>query len=102
MISIHAVVISALYFFLPIYLSGSLSFSGAQIGLLYGILGLNSLLAAFPVGVVGDRYPALILTRLGLLGTAVNLWGLAQAERFWPFFLLFFAFGRGFLFTALR
>lgn len=93
LVSIHAVVISALYFFLPIYLQGSLFFSGAQIGLLYGVLGLNSLLAAFPVGVVGDRYPARILTRLGLAATAVNLWGLARAERFWPFFLLFFAFG---------
>jgi MFS family permease len=93
LISIHAVVISALYFFLPIYLSGSLAFSGAQIGLLYGGLGLNSLVAAFPVGVVGDRYPARILTRLGIVGTAANLWGLARAERFWPFFLLFFAFG---------
>jgi MFS family permease len=93
LISIHAVVISALYFFLPIYLAGALSFSGAQIGLLYGVLGLNSLLAAFPMGVVGDRYPARILTRLGLVGTAANLWGLAHAEHFWPFFLLFFGFG---------
>lgn len=93
LISVHAVVIAALYFFLPIYLQGTLSFSGAQIGLLYGALGLNSLLAAFPVGVVGDRYPTRILTRLGLVGTAVNLWALAQTERFWPFFLLFFAFG---------
>jgi MFS family permease len=93
LISIHAVVISALYFFLPIYLAGTLSFSGAEIGLLYGILGLNSLLAAFPVGVVGDRYPARILTRLGLVSTAANLWALAYANRFWPFFLLFFGFG---------
>ncbi len=93
LVGVHAVVISALYFFLPIYLADSLAFSGAQIGLLYGVLGLNSLLAAFPVGVVGDRYPARILTRLGLLGTAANLFGLARAERFWPFFLLFFAFG---------
>ncbi len=92
-ISTHAVVISALYFFLPIYLSGSLSFSGAQIGLLYGVLGLNSLLAAFPVGVVGDRYPARILTRVGLVGIALSLWGLARADRFWPFLLVFFAFG---------
>jgi MFS family permease len=92
-ISTHAVVIAALYFFLPIYLSGSLAFSGAQIGLLYGVLGLNSLLAAFPVGVVGDRYPARILTRLGLLGVTVNLWWLSWAKRFWPFFLVFFAFG---------
>ena len=93
LISIHAVVISALYFFLPIYLQGNLLFSGAQIGLLYGVLGVNSLLAAFPVGVVGDRYPARILTRLGLVGIALSLWGLSQAERFWPFLLVFFAFG---------
>ena len=92
-ISTHAVVIAALYFFLPIYLEGTLAFSGAQIGLLYGVLGLNSLLAAFPVGVVGDRYPARLLTRLGLLGIVVSLFGLARAERFWPFFLVFFAFG---------
>ena len=93
LISIHAVVISALYFFLPIYLQGTLFFSGAQIGLLYGVLGVNSLLAAFPVGVVGDRYPARILTRLGLVGISLSLWALAQAERFWPFLLVFFAFG---------
>ena len=93
LISAHAVVISALFFFLPIYLQGTLSFSGAQIGLLYAVLGLNSLLAAFTVGVVGDRYPARILTRLGLVGIALSLWALAQAERFWPFLLVFFAFG---------
>jgi len=93
LISIHAVVIAALYFFLPIYLQGSLSFSGAQIGFLYGVLGLNALLATFPVGVVGDRYPARILTRLGLLGIGLSLWGLSQATRFWPFLLVFFFFG---------
>jgi len=93
LISAHAVVISALYFFLPIYLHSALFFSGAQIGLLYAVLGLNSLLVAFPVGVVGDRYPARILTRLGLAGIGLSLWGLARAEHFWPFLLVFFAFG---------
>lgn len=93
LISIHAVVIAALYFFLPIYLQGTLAFSGAQIGLLYGVLSLNSLITTFPVGVVGDRHPARILTRLGLVGIAASLWGLARAERFWPFLMVFFAFG---------
>jgi MFS family permease len=89
----YAVVIAALYFFLPIYLQGELHFSGAQIGLLYGVLSLNALVAAFPVGVLGDRYPARHLTRLGLMGTALSLWGLTQASRFLPFLLVFFAFG---------
>lgn len=92
-ISAYAVVISALYFFLPLYLQGVLFFTGTQIGLLYAVLSLNSLLASFPVGVVGDRYPARVLTRLGLAGTALSLWGLTLVERFWPFLLVFFAFG---------
>lgn len=92
-IGAYAVVIAALYFFLPLYLQGALDFTGAQIGLLYAVLSLNALVAAFPVGVIGDRYPARILTRLGLLGTALSLWGLAGATRFWPFLLVFFAFG---------
>ena len=37
-IGAYAIVISALYFFLPLYLKDSLGFSGAQIGLLYAIL----------------------------------------------------------------
>ena len=92
-ISTHALVVAVLNFFLPIYLATSLAFSGAQIGLLYGVLSLNSLVASFPVGVVGDRYPARILTRLGLLGTVASLWWLSRAQRFWPFLLLFFALG---------
>ena len=92
-ISTHALVVAVLNFFLPIYLATSLAFSGAQIGLLYGVLSLNSLVASFPVGVVGDRYPARILTRLGLLGMAASLWWLSRAQRFWPFLLLFFALG---------
>lgn len=92
-ISAYAVVIAALYFFLPLYLKGALGFSGGEIGLLYGVLSLNSLVAAFPVGVLGDRYPARILTRLGLFGTAFTLWLLPQVERFWPFLLVFFLFG---------
>ncbi len=92
-ISTHALVIAVLNFFLPIYLATSLAFSGAQIGLLYAVLSLNSLVASFPVGVVGDRYPARILTRLGLLGTVASLWWLSRAQRFWPFLLLFFALG---------
>jgi MFS family permease len=92
-IGAYAIVISALYFFLPLYLKDTLGFSGAQIGLLYAVLSLTAILVAFPVGVTGDRYPARILTRLGLLGTAANLWALAAVERFWPFLAIFWVFG---------
>ncbi len=92
-IGTYAVVISALYFFLPLHLKGALNFTGGQIGLLYAVLSLNSILVSFPLGVTGDRYPARILTRLGLAGTAFTLWGLSIAERFWPFLLVFWGFG---------
>ncbi|MFI5354541.1 MAG: MFS transporter [Desulfobaccales bacterium] len=92
-IGVFSAVISSTYFLLPLYLQGGLHFSGGQIGLLYAILNLNTILVAFPVGVIGDRYPARVLTRLGLAGTAVCLWGMAGTERFWPFLAVFWGFG---------
>ena len=82
-------VISSTYFLLPLYLQGELHFTGGQIGLLYAILNLNTILVAFPVGVIGDRYPARVLTRLGLAGTAVCLWGMAGDGVSGPFWRSF-------------
>jgi MFS family permease len=92
-IGAYSAIISCLYFFLPLYLKDHLNFSGGQIGLLYGVLSLNAILAAFPVGVTGDRYPARILTRLGLAGTAASLLLLARVQHFGPFLAVFWAFG---------
>lgn len=92
-IGAYSLVIAALYFFLPLYLKGSLGFSGARIGLLYAVLSLTALFIAFPVGVTGDRYPARLLTQAGLLCTAASLWGLASVQRFWPFLAVFWLFG---------
>jgi len=92
-IGAYSAVLSCIYFFLPLYLKGDLRFTGAQIGLLYAVLSVNAILVAFPVGVTGDRYPARVLTRLGLAGTALSLWGMAGVERFWPFLAVFWGFG---------
>jgi MFS family permease len=92
-IGTYSAVLSCIYFLLPLYLKGALAFSGGQIGLLYAVLSLNAILVAFPVGVAGDRYPARVLTRLGLVGTAVSLWGMASVQRFWPFLGFFWGFG---------
>jgi MFS family permease len=92
-ISAYSAITSCVYFLLPLYLQGGLHFTGAQIGLLYAVLSINAILVAFPVGVTGDRYPARVLTRLGLLGTALCLWGLAAVSRFWPFLAVFWGFG---------
>jgi MFS family permease len=92
-ISVYSAVVSCIYFLLPLYLKGNLHFSGGQIGLLYAVLSLNAILVCFPVGVIGDRYPARILTRVGLAATAASLWGLAQVRSFWPFLAVFLGFG---------
>ncbi|MEJ5329079.1 MAG: MFS transporter [Desulfobaccales bacterium] len=92
-IGAYALVIAALYFFLPLYLKGTLGFSGARIGLLYAVLSITSLVVSFPVGVTGDRYPARLLTQVGLGATAVSLFGLAAVTDFWPFLAVFWLFG---------
>ncbi len=92
-IGAYSVISSSIYFFLPLYLKDSLNFSGSEIGLLYGVLSLNAILASFPLGVTADRYPARNLTRLGLVATALCLWILPGVSRFWPFLLVFWGFG---------
>ena len=92
-ISAYSVISSSLYFFLPLYLKDGLHFTGSQIGLLYGVLSLNAILVSFPVGVTADRYPTRILTRIGLVATALCLWILSSVSRFWPFLLIFWGFG---------
>jgi len=92
-IGVYSAVISVAYFLLPLYLKGTLRFTGAQIGVLYAVLSLNAILVSFPVGVTGDRLPARILTRLGLAGIAASLWGMAEAGSFWPFLAVFWGFG---------
>jgi MFS family permease len=92
-ISVYSAVASCIYFLLPLYLKGQLHFSGGQIGLLYAVLSLNAILMSFPVGVIGDRYPARILTRVGMAATAASLWGLAHVENFWYFLAVFWGFG---------
>ena len=92
-ISVYSAVVACIYFLLPLYMQGSLHFTGAQIGLVYAILSLNAILVSFPVGVIGDRYPARILTRVGLAAMALSLWGLAAVGSFWTFLGVFWGFG---------
>ncbi|MFA5112264.1 MAG: MFS transporter [Desulfobaccales bacterium] len=92
-IGAYSAVISCIYFLLPLYLKGNLLFSGTQIGLLYAVLSLNAILVSFPVGVMGDRYPARILSRVGLMVIAASLWGLTLVQSFGAFLAVFWGFG---------
>jgi MFS family permease len=91
----YAAVLSCVYFLLPLYLQGTLHFSGGQIGLLYAVLNLQTMVASFPVGVCADRYSPRSLTRLGIAATALSLWTLSEIQQFWPFLATYIWFGLG-------
>ncbi len=94
-IGAYAAVLSCVYFLLPLYLQGTLHYSGGQIGLLYAVLNLQTIAASFPVGVLADRYSPRVLTRLGIAATALSLWTLSEVQGFWPFLAIYVWFGLG-------
>ena len=69
------------------YLSNTLKFEGAQIGLAYGAFAIGAMISPFLVGLIADRYFASekILAVLGILG-GVMLFALPQFETFGTFY----------------
>ncbi|MGQ9921101.1 MAG: MFS transporter [Desulfobacca sp.] len=94
-ILVLSLLMSGVYFFLPLYLKHELQFSGWQIGVLYAAASLNALLVTFPLGVAGDRYSLVYLLRIGLILSGCCLWGLGHFQAFMPYLLAFWGFGLG-------
>ncbi len=90
-----SLLMSGVYFFLPLYLKNNLHFSGLQIGVLYAAASLNALLVTFPLGVAGDRYPLLQILRGALILSAFCLWGLGYLTDYFPYLAAFWGFGLG-------
>ncbi len=90
-----SLLMSSVYFFLPVYLKNTLHFSGLEIGVLYAAASLNALLMTFPLGVAGDRYPLLYLLRGAILLSALCLWGLGHLQNYLPYLVAFWGFGLG-------
>lgn len=69
------------------YLSNTLKFEGAQIGLAYGAFAIGAMISPFIVGLIADRYFASekLLAVLGILGGAM-LCALPQFETFGSFY----------------
>src|SRR3974377_1375910 len=84
-----SLLMSCVYFFLPLHLKNNLHFSGLQIGILYAAASLNALLVTFPLGVAGDRYPLVHFLRAALLLSALCLWGLSSLVDYLPYLLAF-------------
>lgn len=70
------------------YLSNTLNFTGAQIGLAYGAFAIGAMISPFLVGLIADRYFASqkLLAVLGILG-GVMLCFLPQFNTFGTFYL---------------
>lgn len=94
-ILVLSLLMSGVYFFLPLYLKHHLQFSGWQIGMLYAAASLNALLVTFPLGIAGDRYPLVYLLRGGLIMSGICLWGLGRIQAFLPYLIAFWGFGLG-------
>lgn len=90
-----SLLMSGVYFFLPLHLKNNLGFSGLEIGILYAAASLNALVVTFPLGVAGDRYPLLPILRGALLLSALCLWGLGVLRSYPVYLAAFWGFGLG-------
>ncbi len=80
---------------MPLYLQGTLGFSGQQIGFLYGALSITTIVTAFPFGLASDRLKArdLVALALVLLGGAIYVQ--SRVSKFSIYFLAFLTYGLG-------
>lgn len=77
-------------FWLPIYFSDILGFSGAQIGVLFALNAVTGMLAAFPVGLGNDRARSRQWVLIALSAQAVTMILLGRVRLFLPALAVFF------------
>lgn len=82
-------------FFLPVYFKKSLGFSGAQIGVLYALFSVTTILAVVPVGLRNDRTSPRRLIAVSLAVTALAALGMAASQRFSVYLGVFLLYGLG-------
>ncbi len=81
-------------FFMPVYLK-KIGFSGQEIGLLYALFSLTSIVTSFPSGLASDRFYArnLVVLALGLMGS--SLWVQSLVTKFILFAGAYLVYGLG-------
>lgn len=75
---LHSCAFAFTMFYLPVYLKGSLGYSGVEVGALLAANNLTAIIAAFPIGLSSDRWRPRPLLAFGLLLLLVA--GLTLAE----------------------
>jgi len=93
---IFSFVTSASNFFLPIFFSENLGFTGAQIGALYAMQAITGVLAAFPAGWGNDRVTSRSLVATGLAVQSAAFILMATVKPFPIYFLVFFFWSMAF------
>jgi MFS family permease len=82
-------------FFLPVYFKSELGFTGSQIGLLYALFSVTTLLAVVPIGFRNDRSSPRVLVAASLVLTSAAALGMAAARGFVPYLTVFLFYGLG-------
>jgi len=82
-------------FFLPVYFKNTLGFSGSEIGLLYALFSVTTILAVVPVGLRNDRSSPRWMIALSLALTAAAALGMAASQRFLVYLGVFLLYGLG-------
>ena len=81
-------------FFMPVYLK-KIGFSGQEIGLLYALFSLTSIVTSFPSGLASDRFLARNLVALALLLMGFSLTVQSLVTRFVLFAAAYLLYGLG-------
>jgi len=82
-------------FFLPVFFRDGLGFSGTEIGLLYALFSMTTILAVLPVGWRNDRTSPRWLIAAGLTLIGAAGFGMAGVKTFLPYLFVFFLYGLG-------
>ncbi len=93
-VAISAFATRMLSFFLPLYFD-ELGFNGFEIGVFFSAMAVAGLVIAFPSGILNDRLDSRILILVGILLTALHLFGLSLSKSFIPVLIFMFIYGIG-------
>lgn len=83
-------VTSVTLFYITIFFSEILKFSGSRIGFLFSLHALTGMFAALPAGISNDRITSRVLIMMSLIVQSVSFVLMSMVKSFWIFLPVFF------------